>query len=195
MKHLPFIVCLSALLLFQDLRLAEVRGEVRDMQGRPVAGASVVYTNSDSGKTYQFKTDASGQYYGIGLLLGWYNLTIAGPGGKQIYSGKKFLSAGESQKFNTTQIDLSAIPPAASLAPFKGPRADELKDARELAVAQGKQLSAAELADVREQNALISRYNDLVPDTQAAIKAQDWKHAAELLQRLVEIAPYKWELY
>src|SRR5215467_11165707 len=139
MKHLSFILWFSALLLAQDVRLAEVRGEVRDMQGRPVAGAKVVYTKSDNGKTYQLKTDANGQYYGIGLLLGWYNLTITGPSGKQIYSGRKFLQAGESQKFNTTQIDLSAVPPAASLAPFKGARADELRGARQAAVAQGRQ--------------------------------------------------------
>jgi tetratricopeptide (TPR) repeat protein len=86
------------------------------------------------------------------------------------------------------------VPSAASLAPFKGPRERELQGARE-AAAQGKQLNAAQLAAVREHNRLISRYNELFPEAQAAIKAQDWKRASDLLQQLIEIAPYKWELY
>jgi tetratricopeptide (TPR) repeat protein len=35
----------------------------------------------------------------------------------------------------------------------------------------------------------------MVPDVQDAIKSQDWKRGQELLQQLLEIAPYKWELY
>lgn len=194
MKQHSLIMGLAVLLLFQDVRLAEVRGEVRDMQGRPVVAADVVYTKADSGKTYHLKTDANGQYFGIGLFLGWYELTITGPAGKQIFSGKKFLSAGEAQKFNTTEIDLSAVPSSASLAPFKGLREGELKGARE-AAAQGRQLSPAQLEAVREHNRLISRYNELFPEAQSAIKAQDWHRAADLLQQLIEIAPNKWELY
>jgi tetratricopeptide (TPR) repeat protein len=105
------------------------------------------------------------------------------------------LSAGDKQKFNVVQVDLSIVAPRASLVPFKGPRADEMKGAREQALAEGKTLSPAELAELRADNALIARYNEMVPDAQAAIKAQDWERAATLLQQLVEIAPYKWELY
>lgn len=184
-----------AALLLQDVRLADCQGEVRDMQGRPVAGALVVYTNTNNGKTYRIKTDDNGQYHILGLMLGWYNLEITGPAGKHIYSGKKFLSAGDAQKLNIVQVDLSVLPPKASLVPFKGPKADEMKGAREKAQADGKELSPAEIASLRADNTLISRYNEMVPDAQDAIKAQDWKRAAELLQQLLEIAPYKWELY
>jgi len=195
MKPWSIAICLSALLLLQDVRLADCQGEVRDMQGRPIAGALVVYTLKETGKTYSVKTDSNGQYHVIGLMLGWYNLEITGPTGKHIYSGKKFLSAGNAQKLNVTQINLSTTPPKASLVPFKGPKADEMRGAREKSIAAGKKLSPAELAELRAENGLISRYNEMVPEAQAAIKAEDWKRAAEMLQQLVEIAPYKWELY
>jgi tetratricopeptide (TPR) repeat protein len=195
MKQWSIVICLSALLLLQDVRLADCQGEVRDMQGRPVAGALVVYTNTDNGKTYRIKTDDNGQYHIIGLMLGWYSLEITGPTGKHIYSGKKFLSAGNAQKLNVIHLDLSVLPPKASLVPFKGPKADEMKGAREKARDEGKELSPAETAALRADNALISRYNEMVPEAQEAIKAQDWKRSAELLQQLLEIAPYKWELY
>ena len=195
MKLWSIAICLSALLLMQDVRLADCQGEVRDMQGRPVSGALVVYTLEDSSQNYSVKTDANGQYRLIGLKLGNYDIEITGPTGKHIYSGKKRLYAGDAQKFNVTQVDLSIIPPKASLVPFKGPRADEMKGAREQAYAEGKKFSSSELAELRADNALISRYNEMVPDLQEAIKAQDWKRGEELLHQLLVIAPYKWELY
>jgi tetratricopeptide (TPR) repeat protein len=195
MKPWSIAICFSALLLMQDVRLADCRGEVRDMQGRPVSGALVVYTHENRGQAYSVKTDSNGQYHLIGLKVGIYDIEITGPTGKHIYSGKKRLFAGDAQKFNVTQVDLSIIPPKASLVPFKGPRADEMKGAREKAFAEGKKISPSDLAELRADNALISRYNEMVPDVQDAIKAQDWKRGEELLQQLLEIAPYKWELY
>ncbi|HEY2113963.1 MAG TPA: carboxypeptidase regulatory-like domain-containing protein [Candidatus Angelobacter sp.] len=195
MKSWSIAICLSALLLMQGVRLADCHGEVRDMQSRPIAGALVVYTLKDTGKTYSVKTDGNGQYHLIGLKLGIYNVEITGPTGKHIYSGQKFLSAGDAQKLNVVQVDLSIIPPKASLVPFKGPRADEMKGAREQAFAEDKKLSPSALAELRADNALISRYNEMLPDVQDAIKAQDWKRGEELLHQLLEIAPYKWELY
>jgi len=143
MKPWPITICFFALLLMQDVRLADCPGEVRDMQGRPIAGALIVYTHEGKGKTYSVKTDSNGQYRLIGLMLGKYDLEITCPTGKHIYSGKKFLSAGDAQKFNVVQVDLSIIPPKASLVPFKGPRADEMKGAREQAFAEGKKPTPA----------------------------------------------------
>ena len=70
MKEWAIVICMAALLLHQDVRLADCQGEVRDMQGRPVAGALVVYTNTNNGKTYRIKTDGNGQYHVIGTHAG-----------------------------------------------------------------------------------------------------------------------------
>ena len=188
----------AALLFSQDVRLVEVSGEVRDMQGRPIVGADVVYTNSNNGKTYRLKTDRNGQFHGIGLLIGKYKIEITGPTGNRIFSGEKTLPDTQGKislaQVSVVQIDLSMVPPKASLVPFKGARADELNTARRK-LANGEQLTKAELAEVRSDNALIGRYNELVPEAQTALKEQDWKHAAEVLKLLIGIAPFKWELY
>ena len=162
MKPWSIAICLSALLLMQDVRLADCQGEVHDMQGRPIAGALVVFTLEDSGRTYSVKTESNGQFRVIGLKLGKYAVEITGPTGKHIYSGTRFLSAGDAQKFNVVQVDLSIIPPKASLVPFKGPRADEMKGAREQAYADGKNIRSSDLAELRAANALISRYSEML---------------------------------
>jgi tetratricopeptide (TPR) repeat protein len=195
MKVWSLSICLSALLLAQDVRLADCHGEVRDMQSRPIAGAVVVYTRQADEKSYSVKTESDGQYHIIGLLLGKYKIEITGPTGKHIYSGTKYLYAGDGQKLNVLQVDLSILPPQASLVPFKGPKADEQKGAREKALAKDKDFTPAELAQLRADNSLVSRYNEMLPLVQEAIKIQDWKHGEVLLQQLLEIAPYKWELY
>ena|GEM_PF-456022 len=186
-------VCASA----QDVRLAEVKGEVLDMQGKPIAAAQVVYTNVANNKTYRCQTAINGQYYMIGLQVGAYQIEITGPTGRHIYSGKKVISAGDAQKLNVTHIDLSSIPTKASLAPFKGPSAAELQseDWRKVTESNSKALTPEQTAQVRQENSTIARYNELVPLAQDALKDQDWPRAADLLQQLVAIAPFKWELY
>jgi tetratricopeptide (TPR) repeat protein len=199
MLSMKSVALLLALLFMQDVRLAEVQGKVRDMQGRPIAGADVVYTNINNNKTYRFKTDKDGGFHAIGLQIGIYKIEITGPKGNHIYSGQKAVPDKDGKislagRVSITEIDLSLVPPKASLTPFKGTSTDELKSIREK-LDRGKELTKAELAELRSDNTLIGRYNELVPETQAALKEQDWKHAADLLKQLVEIAPYKWELY
>ena len=132
MKRLvvAMIVMIFPVFLFaQNERLAEVKGEVMDMRGRPMAGAQVVYTNVANGKTYRTQTDRGGKFDIIGLIPGDYQVEITDPGGRRIYSGKKPANAVDRQALNVISIDLSLVPTKASLAPFKGPSAAEIQGA------------------------------------------------------------------
>src|SRR5690349_7139500 len=120
---LPLIVALAV--FAQDNRVAEVKGEILDMQGKPIMGAQVVYTNLDNGKTYSMKTDQNGRFHAVGLLLGTYSIEVTGPTGKRIFSGKRPVFAGDQAILNVIHIDLSMVPAKASLVPFKGPQAFE----------------------------------------------------------------------
>lgn len=192
-------VCLAlALLLFmQNERVGEVKGDVLDMRGKPISGALVVYTNTQNQKRYSVKTDESGKFIMIGLMLGNYDVKITGPAGQQIYSGRKTVYAIDKQALNVIQIDLSLIPTKASLAPFLGIKAEELqKEAwRNVSESTLRDLTPEQQAELRTENALIADYNALTPQAQQAIKSQDWTQAATLLRQLMKIAPYKWELY
>ncbi|HEY7404088.1 MAG TPA: tetratricopeptide repeat protein [Candidatus Angelobacter sp.] len=198
MKTLPgFTLVLFFLLPMQNQNLGMVWGDVLDMRGKPIAEALVVYTNTANHKTYSAKTDALGKFKIIGLILGEYDVKITRSSGHQIYTGHKRVYAIDRQGMNAIEVDLSLIPTKASLAPFLGVKADELQKEpwRTLGDDTTRRLTPEQRAELKKENELVADYNSLTPETQEAIKAQDWQQAATLLQQLIKIAPYKWELY
>ncbi|HEY2391395.1 MAG TPA: tetratricopeptide repeat protein [Candidatus Angelobacter sp.] len=188
---------LACFLFLQNEKLGEVKGDVLDMRGKPIASALVVYTNIDNKKTYSVKTDPSGNFIIVGLMLGTYDIRITRPTGEQIYSGRRRVYAIDRQAANVTEIDLSLMPTKASLAPFLGVKAEELQKEswRNTGGTVPRELTEEQREELHKENALIASYNELTPQAQEAIKAQDWPQAATLLQQLIVIAPYKWELY
>jgi tetratricopeptide (TPR) repeat protein len=198
MKRYAFLMLLSAVLFAQNENLAQVGGQIMDMLGRPMAAAQVVYTSLANGKIYRTQTDRNGKFHMIGLMLGDYQVEITGLDGQRIYSGKKPAYAADNQALNVISIDLSLVPTKASLAPFKGPTAEEIQGAawrNTVTEATLRDLTPEQIAELRAENAAIARYNELAPEAQAALKLQNWPEAKELLTQLIAIAPYQWQLY
>ena|ERR1700704_4885594 len=92
-----FSLALMLSMVMQNERVAEVQGGVMDMRGKPIAGAVVVYTNVGNKRTYSVKTDDTGRFLIIGMMIGTYDLRITGPAGQQIYSVRKGVFAGDNQ--------------------------------------------------------------------------------------------------
>lgn len=192
-----FTFALLISLLPQNEKLGKVSGEVIDMRGQPIAGARVVYTNIDNHKTYRVQTDSFGKFVMIGLALGTYDVEITRSSGQHIYTGRKPVFGVDKEAANVIDIDLSIVPPKTSLAPFLGVKKEELKKEEWSNVREDtlRDLTPEQAAELKKVNALISDYNEFAPQALAALKAQDWQKAAELLKKLTAIAPYKWELY
>jgi tetratricopeptide (TPR) repeat protein len=55
---------------------ATVRGQVRDLEGKPFAGVVVVLRAADQGQLYELKTDKNGNYVQAGLRGGVYELVV-----------------------------------------------------------------------------------------------------------------------
>jgi tetratricopeptide (TPR) repeat protein len=198
MKRYAVLLLLSAVLFGQNENLAQVGGQIMDMLGRPMASAKVVYTNVANGRIYRTQTDRNGKFHMIGLMLGDYQVEITGPDGQRIYSGKKPAYAADNQALNIISIDLSLVPTKVSLAPFKGPTAEEIQGAawrNKVTEATLRYLTPEQIAELRAENAAIAKYNELAPEAQAALRLQDWPQAKELLTQLIAIAPYQWQLY
>jgi len=195
MKSAAAYLALTLLLLLQS-HLGQVKGGLLDMRGKPIADAQVFYTNVDNQRIYKAKTDADGGFLIVGVIAGIYEVRINRPDGEQIYYERKKVYASDNDAANEIQIDLSLVPTKASLAPFFGIKAEEMqKQEWRTAADLPLSLTAEQREELQKENALIADYNLLTPQAQQAIKAQDWPQAAALLQQLLKIAPYKWELY
>lgn len=192
------VLVLGGALFAQNERLAEVKGEVMDMLGRPIAGAEVVYTNVGNAYVWRTRTDKNGRFDILGLMIGVYHVEITGPAGKHIYSGTRpAYGTYYDAALNVTNVDLSILPPSTSLAPFKGPSAQQIQGAawRRFTKRSLKDLTPGQVAELREENSAIAHYIELAPEAEAAIKTQDWPRAQTLLEQMAAIAPYMWQIY
>jgi tetratricopeptide (TPR) repeat protein len=61
-----------------------VKGVVKDLQGKPIPGATVEYTSTDTGRKYTLKTNNKGEFLSLGVAPGTYTVTLL-QDGKELY--------------------------------------------------------------------------------------------------------------
>ncbi len=70
-----FAISMCAAPLWAQME-GSVRGVATDQAGKPIAGATVLIYDTQTGRKYQFKTNDKGEYSGIGVYLGTYKFTL-----------------------------------------------------------------------------------------------------------------------
>src|SRR5215471_1202575 len=53
-----------------------VKGVCKDTSGNPIAGATVEWFAQDTGRKYDLKTNAKGEYFSLGIAFGKYKVTL-----------------------------------------------------------------------------------------------------------------------
>ena len=91
-KYLVFSFVLALVVgLSASLALAQTTGSVKgvckDLEGKPIAGAQVQWTGTDTGRTYNIKTNNKGEYFSLGISPGKYNVKLV-----QGWQGNCFIS-------------------------------------------------------------------------------------------------------
>ncbi len=74
---------LSAPLAFAQTT-GTVKGTCKDSEGKPIAGAEVEWTGTESGHTYKLKTNNKGEYFSLGIVPGKYNVKLS-KDGKELF--------------------------------------------------------------------------------------------------------------
>jgi tetratricopeptide (TPR) repeat protein len=189
MKRNAIVLALGALLFaveFLPARSqtvgAQAEGKVTQ-EGKPLANAPVVFTNTDNGKTYKTKTDKNGEFQMLGVPYGSYEVNVLNAKGEKLSSNRTTLGTDNTTSSNIIQIDAG-----------KEPIADNKFG---LAQPAGPKLTKEQLAKLQADNKKIAGLNSLISEAQNARQAQDWPKAESALKQLIAAAPEtsRWDFY
>jgi len=191
-----YCLMLLALLLPVQRFLASVSGQILDHEGKPMAGAEVVYTNvgmvdyssgrqritEGTGKVYKVKTDKKGAFSVVAVEYGIYKIEITAPDGTHVYSGKKNIGDNaDADSQNTLNVDLSSMDDVA------GPGGTTN-------LAAGKKTKEQQEL-IRQENAHAAKINKVMVQYHTAVGLEDWLNAISLVKQLIALDPNRWEFY
>src|SRR5271165_1671034 len=152
---------------------ATVKGVCKDMDGKPIADAQVVWHNEENGRSFPLKTNKKGEYFSLGLDSGTYTVTLTKDG--------NVLDTVRNYKMGLEEHTLDF----------------DLKQAQE-DTAKGQGMTAEQAKQVQETRAGAEKYNanvKIVNDKLAAALAAtqpstpDYDKALALMNDAVALLP------
>ncbi|MGH9497607.1 MAG: tetratricopeptide repeat protein [Terriglobales bacterium] len=148
-----------------------VKGVCKDVDGKPIVGATVEWTNLDNGRKYALKTDRKGEYFSLGIATGKYNVLLL-QDGKELYH-LNGLTVGVEEL--TQDFDLKKE--MSATAQEHGMTAEQLKQ------------QEAEEARVAKENVTIKSLNEKLAAAKKAADAGDFDTAAKTLAEATAMDP------
>jgi len=195
---LALLFALSAVPLWGQLT-GTVKGIVKDPSGKPMDGATIELVSSDTGKKYELKTNAKGEYQSIGIVPGTYDLSLTKDGKVLDKVSKVPISPGDEPR--VVNFDLTGKQGAAGMTEEQKKQVEAVKTHNEkvktlnASLAQAKQLEAAgnydEAVTVLQQATEVDPNQDLVwfnlGDAQRG--AKKYTDAIDSYQKAIALKP------
>jgi len=148
-----------------------VKGVCKDLEGKPIAGAVVEYSNLETGRKYDIKTNAKGEYFSLGVSAGHYKVALL-QGDKELYHFNGFTVTLEE---NVLDFDLQKEQAAA--AQGAGLTPEQLKQAQEQA------------AKLSKENNTIKALNEKLSAAKTASDAGDFDTAIAQITEATQMDP------
>jgi tetratricopeptide (TPR) repeat protein len=164
------VVGLSAPLAFSQTT-GSVKGVCKDTDGKPITGAQVEWTGTETGHTYTLKTNNKGEYFSLGIVPGKYDVKLT-KDGKEIFHFN-----GVTVGLEEFDLDFDLKKEQAQQAAGQGMTAEQAKAQQE------QQAKAA-----KEQNTVKS-LNEKLTEAKAASDAGDFDKAIATLNDANTIDP------
>ena len=150
-----------------------VKGVVKDTEGKPMAGATVEWTSTDTGRKYSLKTNNKGEYFSLGINPGKYNVRLL-QGEKELFHVNNFPVALDE---NTLDFDLKAE--LQKQAAGQGMSTEEMKKREE---ANEK---------VNKENMTIKQLNEKLATSRDDIKAGNYDGAIQEMTEATNLDPHR----
>jgi tetratricopeptide (TPR) repeat protein len=174
MKQRLLVPILFALMAAACSQLAfaqtTVRGLCTDVEGKPIVGAVVHLADVDTGRKYDLKTNAKGEYFSLGIAAGKYNATLLKDGKELFHVNGVQVGADEVIQ----DFDLKK-----SLAAAGGMTPEQLKAQQE------------QNAKIAKDNMTIKALNEKLAAAKTAADAGDFDTATKTLSDATQMDPSK----
>jgi tetratricopeptide (TPR) repeat protein len=148
-----------------------VKGVCKDVEGKPIAGAQVVWLNTDTGRKFELKTNNKGEYFSLGMTPGKYTVTLS-KDGKEIFHYNGFAVALTE---NTLDFDMKKEQAAA--AQGAGLTPEQLKQQQE------------QQAKILKENATVKNLNEKLAAAKTAAAAGDYDTAIAQVTEATQMDP------
>ncbi len=146
-----------------------VKGVCKDLEGKPIAGASVEWFNTENGRKYNLKTNNKGEYFSLGIESGKYKVTLT-QNGKQLDQIANFpVGADEA----TLDFDLKKT--QAEAAQQKGISPEQLKQMQEQQAKAAKEVGT------------VKALNEKLVAANTAMQAGDYDSAVSTLNEATQM--------
>src|SRR5438445_4913247 len=116
-----------------------VKGVAKDMQGNPIAGATVEWYNTDNGQKYTLKTNKKGEYFSLGLSPGKYNVTLYQTADDMKAGKEVFHQNGFQVQLDENNLDFDLQQEQEKTAKGQGLTPEQLKQIQEQQAKQAKE--------------------------------------------------------
>lgn len=165
---ITYVVLLAALFVSTAAAqmFANVKGKVRDQEGKPIVDATVLYISVDSGRKLDVKTDKRGDYFRMGVSPGNYNVQLIRDG-QMVWEVKNVPVRLANE--NAFDIDLSKERAQAQAG---------------MSEAEKKRLEAAQ-----KENQKIKGLNEKLRDAKAAEDAKNFDQAIAIMTEATQMDP------
>jgi len=183
-----------------------IRGKVNDQQGKPIQGAVVVFKDADTGRKYELKTNAKGEYLQVGMSLGTYEATLMVNGQPVMtlhhikpdpsdetpvdFDLQKETAAALQRQQQQGGAQQGGTAQPGGMAPTTG---QQVAPAPQQAAPTGKltEQQNAAMAQREQENNKIRNLNKMLQDAEAAKTAGNLDQAIALMQQATAQAPDK----
>jgi tetratricopeptide (TPR) repeat protein len=159
---LALVVGLSAPLALGQTT-GSVKGVCKDLEGKPIVGAQVQWTGTDSGRNYSIKTNAKGEYFSLGISPGKYNVKLV-QDGKEI-----FHFSGVTVGIDEFNLNFDLKKEQASAASGQGMSAEQAKAAQE------------QHEKAQKEQSTVKTLNEKLTEAKTATEAGDFEKAISVL--------------
>jgi tetratricopeptide (TPR) repeat protein len=170
---LPLLLMLAVGLVSAPLALAQttgtVKGVCKDSDGKPIVGAEVEWTGTESGHTYKLKTNNKGEYFSLGIVPGKYNVNLS-LDGKEL-----FHINGVNVSLDETDLPFDLKKEQTSAAQAQGMTPEQAKARAEAA------------AKVEGEKKTVGTLNEKLNAAKAASDAGDFETAISTLNEANQI--------